>query len=169
MHISPSALGLDAALEAPIVAIVRNILDLQIVNAAFRMKVQSAKWKENKPSFSSTAFHTQFVNANQVFYITLSLNFSFNLYKYLGRGHYNILRIPLPPSPLPPPPLQPHVTNCANIEFSAVGGAAATLQGPAGGSTLNVSRNINKYVMLIFAQSWARGVWGGMEGRVTAT
>lgn len=75
----------------------------------------------------------------------------------------------------PPPPLLRHVTNCANIEFSvgypvsAVGGAAATLQGPAGGSTLNVSRNINKYVMLIFAQRWARGGRGGMEGRVTAT
>lgn len=43
MHIGSSALGLDAALEAPIVAIVRNILDLQIVNAAFRMEVQSEK------------------------------------------------------------------------------------------------------------------------------
>lgn len=58
MHIGPSALGLDAALKAPIVAIIRNILYLQIVNAAFRMEVQSAKRKENKPCFSSTALHT---------------------------------------------------------------------------------------------------------------
>lgn len=43
MHIGPSALGLDAALEAPIVAIVRYIFDLQIVNAALRMEVQSEK------------------------------------------------------------------------------------------------------------------------------
>lgn len=48
MHIGPSALGLDAALEAPIVAIVRYILDLQIVNAAFRMEVQSEKWEKIK-------------------------------------------------------------------------------------------------------------------------
>lgn len=101
------------------------------------------------------------------FFTLLSLNFSFNLFKYLERRHYNILRIPLPPSPLPT--LLPHVTNCANIEFSvgypvAAVGAAATLQGPAGCSTLNVSRNINKYVMLIFAQRWARGGKEGWKG-----
>lgn len=46
MHIGTGALCLDAALEAPIIAIIRNILNLQIVYATFRMEVQSAKKME---------------------------------------------------------------------------------------------------------------------------
>lgn len=47
MHIGTGAFGLDAALEASIVPIIGDILDLQIINAALRLKVESAIGTEN--------------------------------------------------------------------------------------------------------------------------
>lgn len=114
-------------------------------------------------------YHTICKCQSSFFSSPFSLNFSFILFKYLAlQPPFSLLLFP------PLTTLRPHVTNCANIEFSvsnpvAAVGAAAALQGPAGGSTLNVSRNINKYEMLIFAQRWASGRWGEVQGRVTAT
>lgn len=87
-------------------------------------------------------FFTDFLNANRYVFPahSLPLNFSFILFDFPHASHHS------------PPPLEPHITNCANIGFSvgypvaaAAAVGAAALQGPAGGSTLNVSRNINKY------------------------
>lgn len=109
-------------------------------------------------------YHTICKCQSSFFPTPFSLNFSFILFKYLAlQPPFSLLLFP------PLTTLRPHVTNCANIEFSvgypeAAVGAAAALQGPAGGSTLNVSRNINKYEMLIFAQRWGAADGGRYRG-----
>jgi len=46
MHIGTGSFGLNAALEASIVPIVGDIFDLQIINAALRLKVESVKMSQ---------------------------------------------------------------------------------------------------------------------------
>lgn len=57
VDIRTSSLGLDTALEAAIVPIIGHVLDLQIVDAALRLKVESGKGKKlnyiNKYKFTN--------------------------------------------------------------------------------------------------------------------
>lgn len=48
MNVCARSLGLDAALEASIVTVIGHILDLQIVNATLRLKVESGRKEGNK-------------------------------------------------------------------------------------------------------------------------
>lgn len=48
MDVCARSLGLDAALEASIVTVIGHILDLQIVNATLRLKVESGRKEGNK-------------------------------------------------------------------------------------------------------------------------
>jgi len=57
MDIGSRSLGLDAALEASIVPVVGHILDLQIVNASLRLKVESGKEKGNQISQELRIYH----------------------------------------------------------------------------------------------------------------